>query len=98
MALGRAAGRAPAWSLVWWSVRMGHWVGRGKEASVTTNSADEGVSGRRRRRESLAERARREGVRPVESLDDMASDVFASDEEVDEFIEFVHAERQAGLR
>jgi hypothetical protein len=37
-------------------------------------------------------------VRPVESLDAMACDLFASDEEVDEFIEFVRAERQAGLR
>ena len=80
-------------------MRVGDWAGRGEEASVTTNSVDS-VPGprRRRRRESLAERARREGVRPVESLDDMASDVFASDEEVDEFIEFVRAERQAGRR
>jgi len=67
--------------------------------ALTSESADDSVSGpRRRRRRSLAERARRAGVRPVESLDAMACDLFASDEEVDEFIEFVRAERQAGLR
>jgi hypothetical protein len=47
---------------------------------------------------SAAELARRKGVRPVESLDGMARDVFATDDELDEFLAFVHAERQAGLR
>jgi hypothetical protein len=66
---------------------------------VTTNSADDIVPGpRRRRRRSVAELARRKGVHPVESLDDMARDLFASDAELEEFLAFVHAERQAGLR
>jgi hypothetical protein len=35
-------------------------------------------------------------VRPVESLDATSCDLFASDEEVDGFIEFVRAERAGG--
>ena len=65
---------------------------------MTSDSADDNrsVPGRRPR-VSIEELARRKGVRPVESLDDMARDVFTSDDEVDEFLAFVHAGRQAGL-
>lgn len=51
----------------------------------------------RRPRLTIEELAERKGVRPVKSLDDMACDVFASDEELDEFVAFVRAERQAGV-
>lgn len=65
---------------------------------MTTDSADDGTSvPRPRPRLSIEERARRKGVRPVESLDDMARDVFTSDDDLDEFLAFVHADRQAGL-
>ncbi|GEL16327.1 hypothetical protein [Pseudonocardia asaccharolytica] len=63
---------------------------------MTSNSADDSRL-TPRPRVSVEELARRKGVRPVESLDDMARDVFASDEELDEFLTFVRAERQAGL-
>jgi hypothetical protein len=44
------------------------------------------------------EQARRKGVRPVTSVDDMARfDVFDSDEELDAFLAHVHAERHANL-
>jgi hypothetical protein len=68
------------------------------EAIMTSDSADDNraVAGGRSR-VSIEELARRKGVRPVESLDDMARDVFASDDELDEFLAFVHADRQAGL-
>jgi hypothetical protein len=50
------------------------------------------------RRESLDEQVRRRGLRPVYSLDDVArDDVFESDEELDEFLVHVYAERQANL-
>jgi hypothetical protein len=49
-------------------------------------------------RENLVEQARRKGVRPVTSVDDMARfDVFDSDEELDAFLAHVHAERHANL-
>lgn len=65
---------------------------------MTSNSADNGAPvPRPRPRVSIEELARRKGVRPVESLDDMARDVFTSDDELDEFLAFVRADRQAGL-
>jgi len=52
----------------------------------------------RRRRESLDEQVRRRGLRPVMSADDVArDDVFESDEELDAFLAWYHAERQANL-
>ena len=46
----------------------------------------------------VAELARRQGVRPIESADDLANpDVFESDEELDEFLADLYASRQAGL-
>lgn len=44
---------------------------------------------------SLRELARRQGVRPVESADDLAADVFDSDEELDEFLAAVADWRRA---
>jgi hypothetical protein len=46
----------------------------------------------------IEELARRKGVRPVESVADMAQDgVFESDEELDEFLAHVYAARDADL-
>jgi hypothetical protein len=51
-----------------------------------------------RRRESLDEQVRRRGLRPVNSLDDVArDDVFETDEELDAFLAWVYAERQSNL-
>ena len=73
-------------------------MGRMAATTMTSNSADDNapVPGWRRHI-SIEELARRKGVRPVESLDDMARDVFASDDELDDFLAFVHFDRQAGL-
>jgi hypothetical protein len=47
---------------------------------------------------SLDELARRKGVRPVASVEEMAQEgIFESDEELDEFLAHVHAARQADL-
>lgn len=47
---------------------------------------------------SLDELARTKGVGPVESVEDMAEDgIFESDEELEEFLAHVHADRQADL-
>jgi hypothetical protein len=66
---------------------------------MTSDSADDDL--RRipqpQPRVSVKELARRKGVLPVESLDDMARDVFASDDDLDEFLAYTYANRQAGL-
>jgi hypothetical protein len=66
---------------------------------MTTNKAEQFDGPRRKgRHESLDEQVRRLGLRPVMSLDDVArDDVFESDEEVDAFIAWCRAERQANL-
>lgn len=46
---------------------------------------------------SIEELARLKGVKPVTSLADMACDVFASDEEMEEFIAFTYKCRREGL-
>jgi hypothetical protein len=47
---------------------------------------------------SVEELARRQGVRPVESVDDMARpDLFESDEELEEFLADLYASRRSGL-
>jgi hypothetical protein len=43
---------------------------------------------------SIEDLARLQGVKPVTSLDDMARDVFESDEEMEEFIAFTYAARR----
>jgi hypothetical protein len=49
-------------------------------------------------RVSLDELARRKGVRPVASLEEMREDgVFGSDEELEQFLEYVQAARHSDL-
>jgi hypothetical protein len=50
-----------------------------------------------RPRESLDEQVRRKGLKPIKSTDDLICDAFETDEELDAFIAFVYAERQANL-
>ena len=67
---------------------------------MTTSGAEHLDQPRRpvRRHESLDEQVRRRGLRPVMSADDVArDDVFESDEELDAFLVWYHAERQANL-
>jgi uncharacterized protein (DUF2384 family) len=46
---------------------------------------------------SVEELARLQGVRPVASLDELARDVFGSDEEVEEFIAYTYAARRRDM-
>jgi hypothetical protein len=49
-------------------------------------------------REALAEALRREGVQPIESVDDWAGDgIFESDDELDDFLAFTYAARRADI-
>jgi hypothetical protein len=53
---------------------------------------------RRGERVSLDELARRRGVRPVTSLDEMREDgVFDSDQELDEFLQYLQESRRSDL-
>jgi hypothetical protein len=48
--------------------------------------------------ESVEEQIRRRGIKPIESVEDMACyDIFETDEELDEFLAYVYAERRANL-
>lgn len=68
------------------------------EVTVTTNKADYEVRPPDRGTVSVEELAQRRGVRPVESVEDMARpDLFESNEELEEFLAHVYASRRADL-
>jgi hypothetical protein len=65
---------------------------------MTTSSADYPAERPERGAVSLDELARRKGVHPIESADDLAQDgVFDTDEELDAFLAHVSAARHADL-
>ena len=65
---------------------------------MTSNSADRLPEWGSTEHISIAELARRQGVGPVTSVDDLACpDLFESDEELAEFIADLYASRHAGL-
>ena len=65
---------------------------------MTTSSADYAGEPPEARLESIVEQVRRKGIRPVESVEDMAQDgVFGSDEEVEQFLAHVYAARHTDL-
>jgi hypothetical protein len=65
---------------------------------MTTSSADYAGESPEARPESIEEQVRRKGIRPVESVEDMAQDgVFESDEEVEQFLAHVYTARHADL-
>jgi hypothetical protein len=65
---------------------------------MTSNSAERPPEWGTAEHVPVEELLRRQGIRPVESVDELACpDLFESDEELDEFISFVHASRHTGL-
>jgi hypothetical protein len=65
---------------------------------VTANGADYRAHSPDRGSVSVEELARRQGVRPVESVEEMARPgIFESDEELEEFLAHVYAARRADL-
>ena len=65
---------------------------------MTTSSAGYAGESPESRPESIDEQVKRKGVRPVESVRDMAQDgVFGSDEELEQFLAHVYAARHADL-
>jgi hypothetical protein len=65
---------------------------------MTTSNADYAGESPEDRPESIEEQVRRKGIRPVESVEDMAQDgIFESDEELEQFLAHVYAARHADL-
>jgi len=67
------------------------------EVAAMPTGAEQEPAGRVRRvRESLDEQARRKGAKPVTSLDDLRFEgIWESDEELDEFLDYLDRQRQA---
>ena len=78
---------------------MVHWKGYQRwEVTVTAHGAEHAEHPSRDEPVSVEELARRKGVRPVESVDDMARPgLFESDEKWQEFLADLYASRRSGL-
>lgn len=65
---------------------------------MTSNNADRLPEWDTAEHVPVEELARRQGVRPIESVDELARpDLFESDEELADFLAMVHADRHTGL-
>jgi hypothetical protein len=65
---------------------------------MTTTDADYAGESPETHPESVGEQVRRKGIRPVESIADLAQPgMFKSDEELEEFLAHVYAGRHADL-
>ena len=64
---------------------------------TTSSDHTDSVQSRPAGRVSLDELARRKGVRPVESMDELVCEVFDTDEELEEFLASTYAARRADL-
>ena len=60
---------------------------------MSTSAVDSPDLPRPRPRISVEDLLAAKGTQPIASIDDLAADTFASDEEVEEFLAFTHAER-----
>ena len=77
---------------------MRYWNDCEPEVTVTTNRADEVPVPPDHGTESIDEQARRKGIRPIQSADDLVHDgIFDTDEELDAFLAHVAAMRHADL-
>jgi hypothetical protein len=78
--------------------RMRYWRGPLLGVTVTTERADDAAGLSDHGVESIDEQARRKGIRPIASADDLAQDgVFDTDEELYAFLAHVAAMRHADL-
>jgi hypothetical protein len=65
---------------------------------MTSSNAEQRPDRSRQEHVPAEELARRQGVRPIESVQAMARrDLFESDEELDEFLADLYASRRAGM-
>jgi hypothetical protein len=64
---------------------------------VSTSGADSSAGTPPRPRLSAAQLLAAKNTRRIQSLDDLAADIFDSDEELEEFLAFTYAERHRDL-
>ncbi len=64
---------------------------------MSTSGADSSAGTPPRPHLSAAELLAAKNARPIQSLDDLAADIFDSDEELEEFLVFTYAERHRDL-
>lgn len=64
---------------------------------MSTSGADSSAGAPARPRLSAAELLAAKQTRAIRSLDDLAADIFESDEELEEFLAFTYAERRRDL-
>jgi hypothetical protein len=64
-----------------------------REVSMSTPNEDHPIYPPVRPRLSVEELLAAKNTQPIRSLDDLAAETFTSDEEVEEFVAFTHAER-----
>ena len=64
---------------------------------MSTSGADSSASMPARPRLSAAELLAAKNARPIRSVEDLAADIFESDEELEEFLAFTYAERHRDL-
>ena len=64
---------------------------------MSTSGADSSAGAPARPRLSAAELLAAKHTRPIQSLDDFATDIFESDEELEDFLAFTYAERHRDL-
>jgi hypothetical protein len=67
------------------------------EVPVSTSGADSSAGAPARPRVSAAKLLAAKNAKPIQSLDDLATDIFESDEELEEFLAFTYAERHRDL-
>jgi len=70
---------------------------RDREVTMSEGQPDQPIYPPARKKTSLEELVRAKRARPITSMDEFVADTFDSDEELDEFIAFTHAERQREL-
>jgi hypothetical protein len=68
-----------------------------RRSPVSTSDADNSAGAPVRPRLSAAQLLAAKKTRPIQSIDDLAADIFESDEELEEFLAFTYAERHRDL-
>jgi hypothetical protein len=68
-----------------------------RRSPVSTSDADNPAGAPVRPRLSAAQLLAAKKTRPIQSIDDLAADIFESDEELEEFLAFTYAERHRDL-
>jgi hypothetical protein len=67
------------------------------ELPLSTSGADSSAGMPAQPRLSAARLLAAKNTRPIQSLDDLAADIFESDEELEQFLAFTYAERRRDL-